>query len=239
MQSIAIPKKVKYEKGKEEHRNTIIVEPCYPGYGITLGNSIRRVLLSSLPGSAVVGVKINNADHEFTSIEYLKEDVLELVMNLKSLRMKVHGDSDEIVKLNLKIHGEKVITAGDIEKNSSVEIINSDLVLGNITDMAGNIELEIYVAQGIGYETTDMREKNKNKEVGYIEIDSIFSPVVSVGLNVENMRVGKMTNWDKLIIDLKTDGTVSPENAFEDAVKILIKQFNALLNEDKKRKEEE
>lgn len=232
---IALPQKVKFQKGKEDNQGEIIIEPCYPGYGITLGNAIRRVLLSSLPGAAPVGVKIKGVDHEFMTLPHLKEDVLEFILNLKQLRLKVFGD--EKVKLELEVHGKKEIKASDIKKNSAVEIFNKDLVLGNITDMAGKLEAEIFVDRGMGYETIEARE-GKTKELGYIEMDSIFSPVISTGINIENVRVGKMTNWEKLILDIKTDGTISPEEAFNSTVEILVDQFSALAPEKKESKKD-
>ncbi|MFH1745139.1 MAG: DNA-directed RNA polymerase subunit alpha [bacterium] len=233
MQNIALPKTIHYEKSGEQNRSQIIIEPCYPGYGITLGNSVRRVLLSSLQGAAVVGVKIEGISHEFTTLSNLREDILEFVMNLKQLRVKIF--TDEIEKLDLKLHGKKEIEAKDISQNSNVEIVNPELSLGAITDMAGLVDAEIYVKKGMGYETVDMRE-DKRKEIGYIEIDSNYSPIVSVGVNIENVRVGKETNWEKLIIDIKTDGTIEPEVAFENSVKILIEQFSALLQDVEKPK---
>lgn len=233
MQTIAKPKKVKYEKGDHDNHEKVIIEPCFPGYGVTLGNSLRRVLLSSLSGAAVIGIKIKGGAHEFSALENMKEDVLQFVMNLKNLRIKVH--SDEIIKLNLIVHGEKEIKAGDIEKNSEVEIMNKDLVLGKITDMSGNLEAEIFVKRGMGYETIKKREE-KSKELGYIEIDSIFSPIILVGLKIENVRVGKMTNWEKLVIDIETDGTISAKEAFESSVKLLMDQFEVLLEGGEKEK---
>lgn len=226
MEKIALPQKIKIEKGEQPNQEIVTIEPCFPGYGITLGNSLRRVLLSSLPGAAVVGVKIEGADHEFMTVPHVKEDVLEIIMNLKQLRLKVH--SDQVVKLELDVHGEKIVTAADIESNSQVEIINPDLEIANITDMAGNLKMEISVMAGRGYETIEGREKIKH-EIGYIEIDSAFSPVLNVGLQVENARVGKMTNWDKLVMTIITDGSITTEQAFTDSVNILIEQFGALL----------
>lgn len=226
MEKIALPKKIEFKKGTEENAGSIIVEPLFPGYGMTMGNSLRRVLLSSLPGAAVVGVKIKGASHEFMALPHIKEDVLEMVLNLKQLRLKVYGEDE--IKLDLSVSGKKVVTAGDIAKNSQVEIINNDLVLANITDPAGNLNMEIYVRPGRGYHMPEVVKK-ENKELGLIEIDSIFSPVLLVSIDVENIRVGKMTNWDKLIIDVKTDGTIDFEQAFNESVKILIDQFGALL----------
>jgi len=224
---IALPKKISYQKSAEANHGEIIIEPCFPGYGITLGNSLRRVLLSSLPGAAPVGVKIKGVDHEFMSLPHLKEDILEFILNLKQLKIK--SFSNEKVKLELKVHGKKEVKAGDITKNNEIEVLNPELVLGTITDMAGSLEAEIYVNRGLGYETIENRE-NKEKEIGYIEMDSLFSPVLGVGIKVENVRVGKMTNWDKLILDVKTDGTMTPEEAFNKSVDILLAQFNALKN---------
>lgn len=229
MQTIALPKKIDFTKGEQPNQGSIVIEPCYPGYGTTLGNSLRRVLLSSLPGAAVIGVKIKGADHEFTTLPHIKEDILEIILNLKQLRMKMF--SEEVVKLELEVHGEKEVKASDIKKNSDVEIVNPDLVLAHITEMAGKLEMEIFVSQGRGYETIESREAQKN-EIGYIEMDSIFSPIVAVGTDVENVRVGKMTNWDKLILNITTDGTITPEEAFKQAVEILINQFSSLTGKE-------
>lgn len=226
MKNIALPQKIEVKKDKDTNKAQIIVEPCYPGYGTTLGNSLRRILLSSLPGAGVVGVKIKGADHEFMSLPHVKEDVLEIILNLKKLRLKVY--SEETIKLELDIAGEKEVKAGDITKNGQAEIANPDLVLAHITDMAGNLKIEIFVSQGRGYETIESREREEKHEIGYIEMDSVFSPVLAVGIKIENVRVGKMTNWDKLILDITTDGTITPEEAFKQSVEVLINQFSAL-----------
>ena len=192
---------------------------------MTIGNSLRRVLLSSLLGTAVVGVKINGASHEFTTLPYVKEDILEIIMNLKQLKISMF--EEEEIKLELEVHGKKEVKAGDIKKDSRFEVVNPDLVIANITDNAGSMSMEITIGKGRGYRPVEALEK-KNSEVGFIETDAFFSPVLSVGLKVENVRVGKITNWDKLIIDIVTDGTVTPEAAFNNAVKVLQEQINAL-----------
>jgi len=230
MDNIALAKKIEFVKGKKENQKSVIIEPCYPGYGITLGNALRRVLLSSLPGAAVIGVKIEGVSHEFMTLPNIKEDVLEIVLNLKQLRLKIF--SDEVVKLELNVHGEKVVKASDITKNSQVEIINPDLIIANITDIAGNLNMEIFVSQGRGYEIIENREDDKH-EIGYIEMDSIFSPILAVSVNVENVRVGKMTNWDKLILEITTDGTITPEEACGQAGEMLIEQFAAIIGKKK------
>lgn len=235
MGNIALPKNVKFNKIDDNH-DQVVIEPCFPGYGITLGNAVRRVLLSSLPGAAPIGVKIEGVSHEFMALDHLKEDVLEFILNLKQLNLKVHTEEPIILKLD--VHGEKEIKAGDIEKNSEAEITNPELVLGHLTDIKAKLKAEIHIAKGMGYETIESREEKRIKEVGVIEMDSIFSPVLNVGIKVENARVGKMTNWDKLILDIVTDGTISPKEAFKNSVAILIEQFNALIGEKFPEKEE-
>jgi DNA-directed RNA polymerase subunit alpha len=226
--NIALAKNINIITGDSENKGRIEIDPLFPGYGITLGNSIRRVLLSSLPGAAPIGVKIKGVNHEFMPIPHIKEDVLEIILNLKKLRLKIH--SDEPIKLELEAHSKKMITAADISDNPEVEIINKELHICEITDMAGNLNLEILAGKGMGYETIEARDNSekKNQDIDYIEMDSIFTPVLRAGLSVENVRVGKMTNWDKLIIDIETDGTITPKEAYEESVQILIKQFNAV-----------
>jgi DNA-directed RNA polymerase subunit alpha len=228
MQNIANPKKIDFKIVGDTNEGIITIEPLFPGYGMTLGNSLRRVLLSSLPGAAVIGVKIKGASHEFMALPHIKEDVLEMILNLKQLRLKVF--TEEEIRLELKVKGKRVVTAGDIAKNSDVEVKNPDLVIANITDEAGSLEAEILVKGGRGYKMSEGNKK-ENKEIGFIEIDSIFSPVTVVSIQVDNARVGKMTNWDKLVLNVKTDGTISPEDAFNEAVKILVEQYKALLPE--------
>lgn len=226
MENIALAKKVEYQKGANDHEGVVVVEPLYPGYGMTLGNSLRRALLSSLSGAAVVGVKIKGASHEFMALPNVQEDVLEIILNIKQLRLKIHGDEE--VRLELKVKGKKVVTAADISKNSDVEIQNLDLVIANLTDDKASLEVEIVAQPGRGYRMSE-GAKRENVELGFIEIDSIFSPVLAVSLNVENARVGKMTNWDKLLIHIKTDGTISPMEAFNESTNILVQQLSALL----------
>jgi len=235
MQNIALPKKIEFKTGGNPNEGTITVEPLFPGYGMTLGNSLRRVLLSSLPGAAVIGAKIKGASHEFMALPHVKEDVLEIILNLKQLRLKIF--TDEEVRLELKVKGKKVVTAGDIVKNSQVEIVNPDIVIANVTDENGSLEMEIVVKEGQGYKMPE-GAKRENRELGYIEIDSMFSPVAIVSSSVENTRIGKMTNWDKLILNVKTDGTITPEGAFNEAVKILVDQYSALLPGAMAKKEE-
>jgi len=225
MQNIALPKKIEFKAGDTSGEGQIIIEPLYSGYGMTLGNSLRRVLLSSLPGAAVIGVKIKGVSHEFMALPGLKEDILEVILNLKQLRLKMF--TEEEVTLTLKAKGQGTITAADIEKNSDVEITNPELVIATLTEASASIEMEILVKEGRGYKMSEGGKRDN--EIGYIEIDSIFSPVLSVSIDVESARVGKMTNWDKLVLNIKTDKTITPEEAVEQSVKILVDQFSALL----------
>ena len=226
MQNIALPKKIDFKPGTQSHEGIITIEPLFPGYGMTLGNSLRRVLLSSLPGAAVIGVKIKGASHEFMALPHVKEDVLEIILNLKQLRFKIY--TDEEVKLELKVKGKKAVTAADITKDAQVEVKNPSLKIAHITDEAGSLEVEITVRDGRGYRMAEGTKKD-NRDIGYIEIDSIFSPVIMVSINVENTRVGKMTNWDKLSLTVRTDGTITAEEAFKEAVQILVDQYSSFL----------
>lgn len=226
MQNIPLAKKVNFKDGAFLNESIITIEPLFPGYGMTLGNSLRRVLLSSLPGAAVVGVKIKGASHEFMALPNIKEDVLEILLNIKQLRVKMFDDEE--VKLELSIKGKKVVTAADINPNSRVEIKNKDLVLAEITNAAGSLDLEIFIQKGLGYRMTEGDNK-ANREIGYIEIDSVFSPVSLVSIDVENTRVGKMTNWDKVKLTVQTDGTITVREAFELSVEILAEQFKEFL----------
>lgn len=226
MESLLLPNKIVYHPDAHNpHLGSFVIEPCYYGYGTTLGNAIRRVLLSSLPGAAVTSLKITGADHEFSTISGVKEDVVELILNFKMLRMKVFSEEPVILKLHVK--GEKVVTAADIEKNAQVEIVNKDLVLANLTDSKAELDIEITVAQGRGYVSTDAREKEK-LDIGTVAIDSIFTPIVNVGFSVEHTRVGQITNFDKLTLVVETDGTITPEEAFTHAVDTLISHFQLI-----------
>jgi len=203
----------------------MIVEPCFHGYGTTLGNALRRVLLSSLPGAAVVAVKIKGVSHEFQAVENVKEDVLEIILNLKSLRLKCF--SEEPVKLFLKADGLKSVTGKDIEPNADVEIVNPEIKLATLTDPKARFEMELTVSRGRGYSPTEERV-NENLEIGTLAIDALFSPVRNVGYRVENTRVGEITNYDKLIMTIETDGTILPEEAVRESAKTLIDFFSIL-----------
>lgn len=227
MNTIALPKKLSFLPGEDASHAKAVLEPLAPGYGTTLGNALRRILLASLPGVAVVGAKIEGATHEFMALPNVKEDMLEILLNLKKVRLHLDEAIDE-ARLELHAFGEKVVTAADISKQAGVEVMSKDVEIAHLTDMGGKLDMEIFVRRGVGYETIENRE-DKKPELGYIDIDSIYSPVLTVGLDIENVRVGKMVNWEKLILDIRTDGTMTPEEAFRASTQILIDQLSAVI----------
>ena len=227
MDVIPLPNRVALAE-QDGNRYTFVVEPLYPGYGVTLGNTLRRVLLSSMPGAAVIAVKMKWVDHEFQTIPNVKEDVIEIILNLKQLRLKVH--TDEPVRLSLKVKGEKVVTAADIKGNELVEIVNPDLYLATLDNKNSDFDLEIMVQQGRGYVPVEQRE-NEKLEVGMIAVDAIYTPVKNVNFDVTNVRVGQITNFDKLTLTVETDGTITGQEAIDIAARILVDHFNMLLTE--------
>lgn len=223
-QKILPPKKV-VSVSEEFGKGTITIEGCYPGYGSTLGNALRRVMLSSLPGSAIVSVKIKGVKHEFSTIPGVLEDVVQIILNLKKLRLK--SNSDEPVRATLKVKGEKVVTAGDFKVSSEVEIVNKDAVVATLTDKKAELDMEVEIDRGIGYVPVEQQVRGE-KEVGTIAVDAIYTPVRRVNFTVQNMRVGKRTDYEKVILEIETDGSVSPKEAFDYSVGILIDQFGFL-----------
>jgi DNA-directed RNA polymerase subunit alpha len=226
MENFLLPAKVEFEASALPHTAQVTITPCYHGYGTTLGNALRRVLLSSLSGSAVEYFKVKGVQHEFTTIEGVREDVVEIMLNLKQLAVTVF--SDELVTLNISKKGPGPVTAGDIAANSNVEIINKDLVICTLTK-ARTLDMEITVGRGRGY--TPVEEKDRqNHDLGVILTDSIYTPVRDVGYNVEYTRVGDITNFEKLNITIETNGTISPRTALEQATQILMDHFTVVLS---------
>lgn len=221
VQTIDLPAKIEFSK-LTDREATLVVEPLFPGYGTTIGNALRRVLLSSLPGAAVTAVKIKGVDHEFSTVPGVKEDVVELLLNLKKLRLKVH--SDQAVKLNLKKTGAGEVMADAIETPSEVEIVNPDQLIATLTSKQAKLDMEITVQAGRGYVPVEQRDKEK-LDIGTIAVDAIFSPIRSVSFQVENIRVGQMTDYDKITMMIRTDGTVPPKAAVDQAAKILVDHF--------------
>lgn len=197
------------------------IEPLEQGYGQTLGNSLRRVLLSSLPGAAITSVKVSGVTHQFSTISGLKEDVVEFVLNLKKVRLVVSGD--EPVTLTLSKKGPGVVTAGDIEATAGVTVANPELVLGTLADKKSSLEAELTVDKGYGYVPV---EDKRAEEIGRIFMDALFSPISRVNYRVEATRVGRMTNLDRLVMEIWTDGTIAPLDALRTAANILVSYFS-------------
>lgn len=203
---------------------TLVIEPLEKGYGHTLGNALRRVMLSSLKGAAVTAVKIHGVNHQFTTLEGMSEDVVELILNIKQLRIK--SVSGEAGTLRLSVKGEKEVTAADIEAPAGFEIINTDQHLATLGEKA-SLQVEITVESGFGYSMADER---KSETIGLIPVDALFSPVVRVAYTVEATRVGRRTDFDKLVMQVWTDGTIEPKEALEEAARILVGQFQQVYN---------
>jgi len=232
---INLPQKPKIVK-TEGNRTVFEIEDLYPGYGVTLGNSLRRVLLSSLTGAAIVGVKIKGIHHEFSTIPHVAEDVIEIILNLRQIRFKKHVE--EPVKLFLSAKGEKEVKAGDIKATSEIEIINTNAPIATLTDKKAELEIEIEVASGLGFVPVESRKKEK-LEIGVIAVDSLFSPIRKVNFEVENMRVGDRTDYNRLRFDIETDGSTTAQEAFYKACEILVEQFGVLTGSQNEEEEVE
>jgi DNA-directed RNA polymerase subunit alpha len=206
---------------------TFAVEPLHTGYGMTLGNSLRRVLLSSIAGAAVTAFRIQGVTHEFTSVPGVKEDVVDIMLALKGIRFKVFADEPQTLTISKK--GKGPVTAGDIKTTADVEVVNADHVIATIDDAKAAFDLELTVETGRGYRPVDETAQRKSSDM--IAVDAIFSPVLRVRYKVENTRVGQMTDLDKLIITVDTDGTITPSDAFEEASAILVNQYTALAGQ--------
>jgi DNA-directed RNA polymerase subunit alpha len=215
-----IPKIVHEEA--DEHRGVFVIEPLDRGFGYTFGNSLRRVLLSSLEGAAVTSVKVEGTAHEFTTLPGVREDVTDIVLNLKNLVSRLHGDSPE-VEVHIAVKGPGVVTAGDIEAPAELEILNPELEIANLADR-GRLEMTLTIGRGRGYMPAELN-RGPQHTIGVIPIDSIFSPVRRVAYAVEAARVGQRTDYDKLTLDITTDGSVEPKEALGEAAEILIRQL--------------
>lgn len=218
MQKFSLPQQPKIIK-QEGNSAIIEIDSLYPGYGTTLGNAVRRVLLSSIPGSAITTVKIKGVDHEFSTISGVLEDVIHILLNLKQMRFKLLKEESVAIKLSVK--GEKKVTAGDFEvSGGEIEIVNSDLYIATLTDKKSSLEIEAEVSPGVGYEPIERRRKDK-LPIGSIAIDAIYTPIRKIKFTVVNMRVGDRTDFNKLVFDIETDGSIRPEVAFKKAIDIL------------------
>lgn len=214
----------------EDHTTTsatFTIEPLHTGYGMTLGNSLRRVLLSSIAGAAVTAFKMEGVTHEFTTVKGVKEDAVDIMLNLKGVRFRVFGN--EVQNLRIVKQGKGVITAGDIQTNADVEVVNPAHVIATLDDDKAKFVMDLVVETGRGYRTIDEGAAKKPSDM--IALDAIFSPVVRVRYKVENTRVGQMTDLDKLLLTVDTDSSISPRDAFEEAAAILVNQYTALAGQ--------
>lgn len=228
MHTIPLPQKPVYTDLGEHHGKFEILG-CYPGYGMTLGNALRRVLLSSLEGSAVTSVKIKNVSHEFSTLPGVLEDIVQIILNLKKVRFRIEQEIEGTVRLSLKQKGEGAVTAKEFKATSGVSVVNGDQLIATLTDKKAEIEMEIEVGKGLGYVPVEQQEREE-KEIGLIAIDAIYTPVRRVNYEVENMRVGKRTDFEKITLEVVTDGSITPEEAFARSSRILVEQFGSLVS---------
>ncbi len=226
-EEIGLPK-IKTESS-DKNRAVFSISPLPSGYGMTLGNAFRRVLLSSLPGAAITAVKIDGVSHEYSTISGIKDSVLDILLNLKLVQIKKHSKDNETIKLSASKEGE--VTAKSIEHSSDIEILNPEQVITHITKKSVKLSMEMVVEKGVGYLPASLRKKDK-KDIGLIQIDAIFSPVKKVRYDVTSARVGKMTNLDNLIIEIETNGSITPEDALKFSASVLKSYFGLFLMEE-------
>lgn len=212
---------------EEGNKGVYEIDSLHPGYGHTIGNSLRRVLLSSLPGAAITSIKIEGTAHEFSTIAHVKEDVIGLILNLKQARFLMH--SNEPVTVKLSAHGIKKVTAKDFDVPTQIEVINKDLVIANLTSKDAKLEIEATIEKGLGYVPREVLEKDK-VGVGVLTLDAIFTPMRRVNYEVENMRVGDRTDYNRLRLSIETDGSIGPRDALKKSINILISQLEALIS---------
>ncbi|MEX2028868.1 MAG: DNA-directed RNA polymerase subunit alpha [Candidatus Paceibacterota bacterium] len=211
---------------EEENKGVFEIDGLSPGYGHTLGNSLRRIILSSLPGASVTSIKIDGVTHEFQAVDGIKEDVIVMILNLKKARFKMLSDEAQMVTLSIK--GPKVVTASDIKTGGQVEILNGDLYIAEVTGKV-NLSIEMRIEKGLGFIPKEVFQKEK-VDVGTIAVDAIFTPIRRVSYEVENMRVGDNTNHNRLRISIETDGTLAPREALAQSIEIMINQLKAIID---------
>ena len=211
---------------EEGNKGVFEIDGLYPGYGHTLGNSLRRIILSSLPGASITSIKIDGVSHEFSTMDGVKEDVIVIILNLKKTRFKMLSDEPQTVSLSIK--GPKDVTAGDIKTGGQVEILNPDLHIATVTGKV-NLNIEMTIEKGLGFIPKEVLQKEK-VEVGTINVDAIFTPIRRVAYEVENMRVGDKTNHNRLRISIETDGTLTPREALSKCIEIMINQLKAIID---------
>lgn len=223
--NVALPSKPRIVK-EEEFSGTYEIDGLYPGYGHTLGNSLRRIILSSLPGTAITSIKIEGVPHEFSTIDGVKEDVITILLNLKKVRLQMLTDEPQTITLSVK--GEGKVTAADIKLPGQMTVLNPEQPIAEITDKNTTLDIEMRVMQGLGFVSKEVLQKEKT-EIGTITLDAIFTPIRRVNYEVENMRVGDQTNFNRLRIFIETDGTLTPREALERSIEIMITQLKAII----------
>ncbi len=220
---------------REDNKATFEISPLLPGYGPTIANPLRRVLLSSLEGAAITSIKIKGVDHEFSTIPGILEDVIEIILNIKKIRFKLHGE--EPVKVSLDVKGEREVKASDIKLTSDVEVINDDEHIATITDKKAELSIEMDIEKGVGYVPVEQRQKEK-LAIGAIAVDAIFSPIKMVNFAIENVRVGQRIDYNKILMTVETDGSISPETAMKKASDILVEHFKLVTDSIEEREPE-
>lgn len=233
--NVALPSKPRIVK-EDEFSGVYEIDGLYPGYGHTLGNSLRRIILSSLPGAAITQVKIDGVSHEFSTLEGVKEDVISILLNLKRVRLAMH--TEESLRVTLKKTGIGTVTAKDITTPSQIDVLNPDQHIAEVTAKSTTLDIEMTIERGLGYVPRDVHQKDK-VDIGVIALDAVFTPIRRVNYEVENMRVGDRTDFNRLRVFLETDGTISPRQALERSIEIMIHQLKAVIGFQEAATEEE
>ncbi len=223
--NITLPSKPRVVTEKE-FQGIYEIDGLYPGYGHTLGNSLRRIILASLPGATATQVKIEGVDHEFSTLSGVKEDIITILLNLKRVHFKLHGN--EPLKITLKKSGVGIVTAGDIDAPTQVEIMNPNQQIAELTTKSASLEMEITLEHGLGYVPREVYQREK-MEIGTIALDAVFTPIRRANYEVENMRVGDRTDYNRLRLFIETDGTITPREALEQSIEIMIHQLKAII----------
>lgn len=225
MEHILLPSTIEFNDTDTPNVSEVVISPCHQGYGTTIGNALRRTLLSSIPGAAVEAMKIDGVQHEFSAVEAVQEDVIEIMLNLKQLAVKLH--SDQPVRLSLSKKGKGDVTAADFEKNADIEIFNPELKIATLNGDK-SFDMEVIIGNGLGYIMASQKDSS-SLDLGTILTDSFYSPVKDVGYKVENTRVGDITDYEKITLTIQTNGTISPRAAMEQSTDILINHMNLIL----------
>ncbi|MBI2623558.1 MAG: DNA-directed RNA polymerase subunit alpha [Candidatus Liptonbacteria bacterium] len=212
---------------EEAKRGVFEIEGLFAGYGVTVGNALRRTLLSSLQGAAITEFKVKNAPHEFSTLPGMKEDLVELLLNFKRLRFRMHTDEPHV--LALKAKGEKIVTAADVQADAEVELMNPEEIIAHLTAKNAELDIELKVERGLGYSSVESRKAQGRLPIGTIAVDAIFTPALRVNYTVDNMRVGERTDYNRLRLEIDTDGSISPSHALAQSVQIMKDHFEKVL----------